>query len=61
MAAAMHHAAFNAANALGPWLASVAVAAGLGYASTGFVGAALALGGLVVLGLTALDLRRSRG
>ena len=60
MAAAMHHAAFNAANALGPWLASLAVAGGLGYASTGHVGAALAAGGLVVLGLTALDLRRRR-
>lgn len=59
MAAAMHHAAFNAANALGPWLASMAVAAGLGYPVTGFVGAALALGGLAVLGLTVLDLRRS--
>ncbi len=58
MAAAMHHAAFNAANALGPWLASLAVAAGLGYPFTGFVGAALAAGGLAMLGLTVLDLQR---
>jgi MFS transporter, DHA1 family, inner membrane transport protein len=61
MAAAMHHAAFNAGNALGPWLASMAVAAGLGYPSAGFVGAGLAFAGLAVLGVLALDLRRPRG
>lgn len=60
MAAAMHHAAFNAGNALGPWLASMAVAAGLGYPSAGLVGAGLALAGMGVLGVLALDLRRSR-
>lgn len=60
MAAAMRHAAFNAGNALGPWLASMAVAAGLGYPSAGLVGAGLALAGMGVLGVLALDLRRSR-
>ena len=39
MAAAMNHAAFNAANALGPFLAGAALAAGWGWASSGLVGA----------------------
>lgn len=48
MAAALNHAAFNAANALGPAVASAALAAGWGWRSTGWVGAALSLGGLLV-------------
>lgn len=50
LAAASHHAAFNAANALGPWLGGLAIAAGWGWTSTGPVGAAMALLGLVVYG-----------
>lgn len=57
LAAALNHAAFNAANALGPWLAGLALAAGYGWGSTGLVGAALALGGLGMLGLSWLDAR----
>lgn len=60
MAAAMHHAAFNAANALGPYLASIAVARGFGYPSSGWVGAVLALGGFVLLCITAWDYARNR-
>lgn len=48
LAAASHHAAFNAANALGPWLGGLAIAAGWGWTSTGPVGAAMAVLGLVV-------------
>lgn len=48
LAAALNHAAFNVANALGPWLGGLAIAAGFGFASTGLVGCALALGGLVM-------------
>ncbi|MBP0617593.1 MFS transporter [Jiella mangrovi] len=48
MAAAMNHAAFNAANALGPLLAGFTLSAGLGWASTGYVGVALSLGGLAI-------------
>jgi DHA1 family inner membrane transport protein len=48
LAASLNHAAFNAANALGPWLAGLAIAAGLGWASTGFVGCILATAGLAV-------------
>ncbi|MBU2958405.1 MFS transporter [Paracoccus sp. 1_MG-2023] len=56
MAAAMNHAAFNAANALGPFLAGMALAAGWGWRSTGVVGIALTAAGAVVLGLaTARD------
>lgn len=55
MAAAMNHAAFNAANALGPWLAGLALAAGWGWSSSGLVGVALSVAGMVVLGLAALQ------
>jgi DHA1 family inner membrane transport protein len=48
LAAALNHAAFNVANALGPWLGGMAIAAGYGWTSTGWVGAALAVGGLIV-------------
>ena len=49
LAAALNHSAFNTANALGPWLGGLAIAGGWGWTSTGYVGAALALGGLVIL------------
>ena len=48
LAAALNHSAFNMANALGPWLGGMAIAAGFGWTSTGWVGSALALGGLAV-------------
>ena len=48
LAGAMNHAAFNTANALGPWLAGMALSAGYGYSSTGWVGLALAVGGVLV-------------
>jgi DHA1 family inner membrane transport protein len=46
LAAALNHSAFNVANALGPWLGGLAIAAGLGWTSTGWVGCGLALGGV---------------
>ncbi|WP_024870273.1 MFS transporter [Pseudoxanthomonas suwonensis] len=46
LAAASHHAAFNAANALGPWLGGLAITAGWSWTSTGPVGAATALAGI---------------
>jgi MFS transporter, DHA1 family, inner membrane transport protein len=52
LAAALNHSAFNIANAIGPWLGGMTIAAGFGLASTGYVGAGLALGGLVVWGLS---------
>ncbi|MET0498684.1 MAG: MFS transporter [Steroidobacteraceae bacterium] len=48
LAAALNHSAFNTANALGPWLGGMAIAAGYGWTSTGWVGCALALGGLLI-------------
>ncbi len=53
LAAALNHSAFNVANALGPLLGGMAIAAGLGLTSTGYVGCALALAGLAVWGLSA--------
>lgn len=57
LAAALNHSAFNTANALGPWLGGMAIAAGYGWTSTGWVGALLALGGLAIWGLAMLDAR----
>jgi DHA1 family inner membrane transport protein len=52
VAAALNHSAFNVANALGAWTGGIAIASGLGWTSTGGVGACLALAGLLLLGLT---------
>lgn len=59
LAAALNHSAFNTANALGPWLGGVAITAGFGWTSTGLVGVALGLGGLLVW-MTSLLLERRR-
>jgi DHA1 family inner membrane transport protein len=59
LAAALNHSAFNVANALGAWLGGLAIAAGYGFASTGWVGAALAVAGLVVFGLSLASDQRS--
>lgn len=48
LAAASNHAAFNIANALGPWLGGLAITAGLGWTSTGYIGAATGAAGLLV-------------
>lgn len=48
LAAASNHAAFNIANALGPWLGGLAISAGMGWTVTGYIGAATALGGLAL-------------
>lgn len=60
LAAALNHSAFNTANALGPWLGGMAIAAGYGWTSTGWVGAALALGGFALWAVALLDQRASR-
>ena len=61
LAAALNHSAFNVANALGAWLGGLSIAAGYGFASTGWVGAALAVAGLVVFGLSLASDQRSAG
>jgi DHA1 family inner membrane transport protein len=48
LAAALNHSAFNVANALGPLLGGIAIAHGYGLPSTGWVGSALALAGLLI-------------
>jgi DHA1 family inner membrane transport protein len=53
LAAALNHSAFNAANALGPWLGGLAIAAGYGLTSTGWVGCGLALGGFAIWTISA--------
>jgi DHA1 family inner membrane transport protein len=60
LAAALNHSAFNIANALGPWLAGLAIGAGYGWQSAGWVGCALALAGLALWAVAILDLRRGR-
>lgn len=60
LAAALNHSAFNLANALGAWLGGLAISAGLGWTSTGWVGALLALAGLGVFA-AALWQQRRRG
>jgi DHA1 family inner membrane transport protein len=58
LAAALNHSAFNMANALGAWLGGVAIAAGYGWTSTGWVGTLLAFGGALVFGLSVRQQRR---
>lgn len=58
LAAALNHSAFNLANALGAWLGGLAIAGGLGWTSTGWVGALLAVGGLVVFAASLWQQRR---
>lgn len=48
LAAALNHSAFNFANALGPYLGGLALAAGYGWTSPGWVGSLLAIGGFVL-------------
>ncbi|MAW99041.1 MAG: MFS transporter [Sphingomonas sp.] len=59
LAAALNHSAFNTANALGPLLAGIAIAAGFGWTSSGLVGAALGAGGLLIWAIAWVDARRS--
>jgi DHA1 family inner membrane transport protein len=58
LASSLNHSALNVANALGAWIGGVVLAAGLGYTAPAAVGAVLALGGLVVLGVAKIVGRR---
>lgn len=61
LAATLNHAAFNIGNALGALFGGMSIAAGFGWASTGPVGAILALGGLLLFIISvALDKRTNR-
>lgn len=58
LAAASSHSAFNIANALGAWLGGLVIALGYGYGSTGYVGAALSVVGLIVFCFSVMLERR---
>ena len=60
LGAALNHAAGNVANSLGAWLGGMVIAAGFGYLAPGWLGAALAAGGLVLL-LVSLAVQRRDG
>ena len=53
LASGANIAAFNVGNALGAWLGGLTIAAGLGYASPLWVGAAMTVAALVVIALAA--------
>lgn len=59
MAAAMNHSAFNFANAAGAFLGGLAIDAGLGFASTGWVGVVLSIAGLGMFYWMIIDAKRS--
>lgn len=52
LAASLNHSAFNISNAIGASLGGVAISAGAGWASTGWVGALLAAAGLGIMFLS---------
>lgn len=60
LASGANIAAFNLGNALGAWAGGLTIAAGLGYTSPIWVGAAITLAALVVMGVAAATARRSR-
>lgn len=60
LAATLNHAAFNIGNALGALFGGMSIAAGFGWASTGPVGAILALGGLALFVISVLLDRRTQ-
>lgn len=60
LAASLNHSALNLANAIGPWLGGIAIDRGLGWASTGYVGALLSIGGGVIFMISAASGGRAR-
>ena len=60
LASGANIAAFNVGNAAGAWLGGLTITAGLGYTSTLWVGAALSVGGLVVLAVAETLARSGR-
>lgn len=58
LAASLNHAAFNVANALGPFLAGLALEAGMGWRAPAWVGLGLTAAGLALCLVAWLDARR---
>jgi DHA1 family inner membrane transport protein len=61
LGAAMNHSSLNIGNAVGAWLGGLVIAAGWGYRAPSFVGAVLAVAGLLVLLVSAAAYRRAGG
>lgn len=59
LAASLNHSAFNLSNAIGASLGGWAISSGAGWAATGWVGAALAAGGIVFMALSVKVSRRN--
>lgn len=60
LAAALNHSAFNIANAVGASLGELAIAGGLGWESTGWVGAGLAVLGILFFAISTGVEKRSK-
>jgi len=60
LAAAINHSSLNLGNALGAALGAAVIAAGLGFVAPTWVGAGLAVAGLLLAGVSALVERRGR-
>jgi DHA1 family inner membrane transport protein len=58
LGAAMNHSSLNIGNAVGAWLGGLVIAAGWGYRAPSFVGAVLAVAGLLILLVSARAHRR---
>jgi MFS transporter, DHA1 family, inner membrane transport protein len=58
LGAAMNHSSLNIGNAIGAWLGGLVIAAGWGYRAPSFVGAVLAVAGLLILLVSARSHRR---
>ena len=58
MIGALVQCAFNTANAIGPWLGGMAIAEGALPSQTGYVSAALFLGGFLMWSLSAMQMKR---
>jgi DHA1 family inner membrane transport protein len=54
----MNHSSLNVGNAVGAWLGGLVIAAGWGYRAPSFVGAVLAVAGLLILLVSARAHRR---
>lgn len=60
LAGALVQSAFNLANAIGPWVGGIVIAAGFGLPATGYAAAALTLGGLGMWYWALIDARRTQ-
>jgi DHA1 family inner membrane transport protein len=58
LGAALNHSSLNLGNAVGAWLGGLVIAAGWGYRAPSFVGAGLAVAGLLILLVSARSHRR---